>query len=487
MLKYNTAGPTCSEFIKSRAYFTGLQGPVGSGKSTAAVIKILNMAMAQKPGPDGVARTRWAILRNTYSELETTTMKTWTDWLPENKFGKISRQAPFKQLIKLNAGDHVIEIEILFIALDRPDQIGKLLSLELTGAWLNEAREFPKEILDAVTMRVGRFPAVKDGGPSWFGVIADTNAPDEEHWWAIMSEQAPPPEWMSKEDAAKFVKPHDWIFFSQPPAMLEIRNKGKVVGYKENEDRENRGNVVEGYYEKQIAGKTQSWINVYIMNRCDTLKQGKPIYPEYNPELHRAQDRLPYVPGIPLYVGMDFGLTPAAVFAQRVRGRWYVLGELVTFSTSITEFAEEYHNFLSERGWNGEQIIFGDPAGDARYANTKQTTFQLMAMLGIRARKAPTNDPVIRWEAVRRPLMRMVDGVPAMHLSPNCTHLHKGFVSGYVYAKDGKAEKNESSHVHDALQYLMVGAGEGRSIGAYGNKVKTAKPRVAPTGFSVWR
>ena len=198
MLKYDTAGPAASAFIKSRNYFVGLQGPVGSGKSTAAVMKILTMSMAQKPGPDGVARTRWAVLRNTYSELETTTMKTWTDWLPENKFGKISRQAPFRQLISLDLGKHKCEIEVLFIALDRADQIGKLLSLELTGAWMNEAREFPKEILDAVTMRVGRYPAVKDGGPSWFGVIADTNAPAEDHWWAIMSEQAPPPSWMTK-------------------------------------------------------------------------------------------------------------------------------------------------------------------------------------------------------------------------------------------------------------------------------------------------
>lgn len=488
MLKYDTAGPKASAFIRSRQYFTGLQGPVGSGKSTAAVIKILNMAMAQQPGPDGVARTRWAVLRNTYSELETTTMKTWTDWLPEDKFGKITRQAPFRQVIKLDLGKHQCEIEILFIALDRADQIGKLLSLELTGAWLNEAREFPKEILDAVTMRVGRFPAVKDGGPSWFGVIADTNAPAEDHWWAIMSEQAPPPEWMSREEADNLVCPHDWLFLSQPPAMLEKRDKGRVTGYEINPDRENAGNVVEGYYEKQLQGKTQSWINVYLLNRCDTLKEGHPIYPEYNPESHRSEQRINVLPQLPLYVGLDFGLTPAAVFAQRYRGRWNVLGELVTFNTSISEFAEELKAYCESRDFPSDRIFYGDPAGDQRFANTKETTFQLLRQLGILARKTPTNDPVVRWEAVRRPLMRMVDGLPAFQMDPSCTHLHKGFVAGYVYDKDGKALKNDSSHVHDALQYLLLGAGEGRKIGDYGgNASGLPKPRVAKTKFSVWR
>ena len=488
-LVYNTAGPSASEFIQSRHYFTGLQGPVGSGKSSAAVVNVLNKSMLQRPGPDGVARTRWAVLRNTYSELETTTMKTWTDWLPEDQFGKISRQAPFRQLIKLDLGTHQCEIEVLFIALDRADQIGKLLSLELTGAWMNEAREFPKEILDAVTMRVGRFPAVKDGGPSWFGVIADTNAPAEDHWCAIMSEQAPPPEWMSREEVENFVRPHDWLFLSQPPAMLEERRDGKVVGYKINPDRENAGNVVEGYYEKQLQGKTQSWINVYLLNRCDTLKQGRPIYPEYNPEIHKASSKLQYLPQLPIYVGMDFGLTPAAVFAQRARGRWQVLGELVTFNTMLSEFVDELNEYYFKMGWTAaDKIYYGDPSGDNRFANTKETTFQLLRQLGITARPTHTNDPQTRWEAVRRPLMRLVDGQPAMVVDPSCTHLHKGFVSSYVFDKDGKALKNDSSHVHDALQYLMLGGGEARQIGNYGrDNVGKPKARVASRQFSVWR
>jgi hypothetical protein len=40
-------------------------------------------------------------------------------------------------------------LRVLFMALDREDDASKLLSLELSFAWINEAREVPKGIVDA--------------------------------------------------------------------------------------------------------------------------------------------------------------------------------------------------------------------------------------------------------------------------------------------------------------------------------------------------
>ena len=117
--------------------------------------------------------------------------------------------------------------EVIFIALDKAEDVKKLLSLELTGAFINEAREIPKAVLDAVTMRVGRYPSQRDGGPTWSGVIMDTNAPDEDHWWAIMSGDVPPPEFMSEEEVEQLVKPRDWEFFSQPGAMHAVKEGGR--------------------------------------------------------------------------------------------------------------------------------------------------------------------------------------------------------------------------------------------------------------------
>ena len=53
-----------------------------------------------------------------------------------------------------------------------------------------------------------------------------------------------------------------------------------------------------------------------------------------------------------------------------------------------------------------------------------------------------------------------------------CKELIKGFEGGYAYRRiqvsgeryDDRPEKNRFSHIHDALQYLMLGAGEGRQV-----------------------
>ena len=64
-LTYNIAGPTIDAFHLSDAFVKMLLGPIGSGKSSAACMEILMRAAAQNKGPDGVRRSRWAIIRNT--------------------------------------------------------------------------------------------------------------------------------------------------------------------------------------------------------------------------------------------------------------------------------------------------------------------------------------------------------------------------------------------------------------------------------------
>ena len=53
-----TPTPTLARFHRSDAFMRGVRGPIGSGKSTAMSWEIMRRARAQKPGPDGVRRTR---------------------------------------------------------------------------------------------------------------------------------------------------------------------------------------------------------------------------------------------------------------------------------------------------------------------------------------------------------------------------------------------------------------------------------------------
>ena len=152
--KYKPDGEVLKSFMKDETFFRGIRGPVGSGKSVGCCVEVFRRALQQKKAPDGIRKSRWAIIRNTNPQLRTTTIKTWLDWFPETDWGKFTWSVPYTHHIK--KGD--IDLEVIFLALDRPEDVKKLLSLELTGIWINEAREIPKSIIDACTMRVGRYP-----------------------------------------------------------------------------------------------------------------------------------------------------------------------------------------------------------------------------------------------------------------------------------------------------------------------------------------
>ena len=487
--KYKPDGDVLKSFMRDDTFFRGVRGPVGSGKSVGCCVEVFRRALAQEKGPDGRRRSRWAIIRNTNPQLKTTTIKTWLDWFPESDWGKFIWSVPYTHHIKKGE----LDLEVIFLALDRPEDVKKLLSLELTGIWINEAREIPKSIIDACTMRVGRFPSMREGGPTWTGVIADTNAPEEDHWWPIMSGEVPIPDHIPREQAKMLVKPDNWRFFTQPPGMLEEKNKeGEIEGYVPNPDAENKSNMMKSYYPNLIQGKTKSWIDVYVMNRLGHIQDGKPVYSMFAPDIHTAKEEIPIAAGQPVYVGVDFGLTPAAVLGQKVRGRWFLQSEIVAIDMGIVRFAEVLRNELATRFFaTSEAIIYGDPAGDFRAQTDESTPFHILRGAGLRAFPTHSNSVDLRIEAVSSQLTKMIEGKPALLIDRRCTTLIKGFEGGYAYKRmevsgeryNDKPDKNMFSHVHDALQYMMLGAGEGRALMS---NQKPAMPTVAKRDFDVF-
>ena len=487
--KYKPDGEVLKSFMKDSTFFRGIRGPVGSGKSVGCCVEVFRRALEQKKGADGLRKSRWAIIRNTNPQLRTTTIKTWLDWFPESDWGRFHWSVPYTHYIK--KGD--IDLEVIFLALDRPEDVKKLLSLELTGIWINEAREIPKSIIDACTMRVGRYPSMRDGGPSWSGVIADTNAPEEDHWWPIMAGEVPIPDHIPREQAKMLVKPDNWNFFTQPCGMLEVKDEeGEIQDYKENPKAENQKNILANYYSNLIRGKTKSWIDVYVMNRLGHIQDGKPVYPMFASEVHIAKEEIPVAANVPVYVGIDFGLTPAAVLAQKVRGRWFVQSEIVAVDMGIVRFAEVLRQELATRfSAASEVIIYGDPAGDFRAQTDESTPFHILRGAGLRAFPAPSNSVDLRLESVSSQLTKMVEGKPALLIDRRCPQLIKGFEGGYAYKRmevsgeryADKPDKNMFSHVHDAAQYLFLGAGEGRALM---NNQKPLRPVVAKRSFDLF-
>lgn len=432
--------PVIKQFAECDAFIRGLMGPFGSGKSSGCVVEILQRGLAQKPGPDGIRRTRWAVIRNTYRQLEDTTIKTVHQWLPPMQFGEW-KDGDKRYIVNAFPG---VEIEILFRALDRPDQVGNLLSLDLTGAWVNEAREVPWAVIEALQARLGRYPAIREGGPTWFGLIMDTNPPDADSKWFKFFEEGGHPESFAR-------------VFKQPSGLSDRA--------------ENLPNLPGGieYYRKLAVGKTAEWHKVYIDGQYGFVIDGKPVYPEYSDELH-AKECSP-IRSVPIYRGWDFGLTPACVFTQLLpSGRFIVFDELCATSMGIERFSDEVlehcaTGFASE----AEFIDYGDPAGNDRAQTDERTCFQILQSKNI-AIEGGLQDPTIRQESVRKPLTTIISGRAQFQLHPRCRVLRKGFLGAYQFRRmqtnaeryTDKPDKNEASHPHDALQYVctrLFGAG----------------------------
>jgi hypothetical protein len=485
-IRYEPGGPVAKAFMKSEAFVRGLRGPVGSGKSVCCAFEVMRRAMAQKPGPDGIKRTRFAVIRNTFPELKTTTVKTWLDWFPEKDFGRFNWTPPFTHHIRKGN----IDCEVIFFALDRETDVSKLLSLELTGAWVNEAREVLKPIVDMLTGRVGRYPSMKDGGATWAGIVMDSNAMEPDHWWPLVAGDTPIPEEMDEQEALTLVKPKGWEFYTQPAAMTELLLDGKVVGYEANFAAENVQNLRPGYYEQQIQAKTRSYINVYILNRLGATIEGQVVYPNFREERHVARQKLRPISGHPLLVGVDFGLTPAAIIGQNFRGRWIVLREVVAFNMGAKRFAEQLRNILDAPPFADFDVaLYGDPAGDQRAQTDETTPFEIFRAAGLPILPAPSNDPVLRIEAVANCLEQRIGDDEGFLLDPSCIVLKSGFVRGYHYPKiqmSGQVRyadrpmKNRYSHPHDALQYVVIGAGGGRAVTRKGRMpVPVQAPRTS--------
>lgn len=438
-VNYRPPGPVSRAFMRSDAFFRGIMGPFGSGKSTVCIMEILRRAQQQKIGNDGKRRSRWAVIRNTYPELKTTTIKSWHQWVPSSMGRWVDSGPPMHHI-----QDGEIDLEVIFVSLDRPDDIAKLLGMELTGAWVDECREVPKAVIDGLTGRVGRYPSTLMGGSEWSGIIASTNPPDNDHWWYRLAE----------ED-----KPEGWEFFRQPGGL--------------SPGAENRENLPRDYYERQCAGKDPDWIKVYVDGEYGFVRDGKPVYPEYKDGVHCREFEL--IPKLPIHIGIDFGLTPAAVFAQKTAmGQWRWHSELVTEDMGAVRFAEQVRIAMRERYPNFTfGSITGDPAGDIRAQTDETTPFQILRAQGVPAMPAPTNDFIKRRESVAVPLSRMIDGEPGLIVHPQCQMLRKGMAGGYNYKRlqvSGEEryrdvpDKNMYSHVCEAGQYLMVGGGEAKLL-----------------------
>lgn len=449
--------PVIGRFLDSNAFLRGLMGPLGSGKSSACAVEIGIRGMAQKPSPDGIRHSRFAVIRNTNKQLEDTTIKTFMQWFPPEHFGVWvpSRHTYQIKALRASGDQQPADIEVLFRALDRPDQIGNLLSLELTGAWVNEAREIPWSIIEGLEGRVGRYPKKDMGGASWSGIWMDTNPPDVESEWYKFFEEIDHTE---RVEALAEVIPGMTVgsyrqIFKQPSGL--------------SPNAENVPNLPLGYYQRLAIGKSTDWRRVYIDGQYGFIMDGKPVWPEYVDDVHCPSDPKQHPkPSMAHRImrSWDFGLTPACVFSQMTpRGQWIIFDELVSTRMGADRFSDEVLAHSSRYYADGDFWDVGDPAGAQAAQTDERTCFQILHAKGIEIEPG-IQTLAIRLESVRKPLTTMIDGRPQFVLHPRCKATRRGLQGGYHYRRMRIAgerftetpEKNQFSHPCDALGYAAT-------------------------------
>jgi len=454
--KITPQGEVLQQYFDSTAPVQIIIGPLGSGKTIQTCVKIPELMRKQQPNKQGVRLSRWVACRNTYSELFTTTIRDWVEC--NGHLGEFNQggKKPPSQLLRFNLEDGTrVESEIIFLAFDRPDHVKKARGIQTTGVWLNEVKELPKAVVDMLDLRHGRYPSKKDGVEcSWHGMLGDCNAPDEDHWLYVLAEES---------------KPDGWDIFKQPGGVMKQGNMWVI-----NPDAENVQNLPHDYYTRGLQGKGEDWIKVNLANEYGFVSEGKPVHPRYVDSVHCID--IDFVPDIDreIVLGFDWGRTPACSFMQQTAvGGWVCFDELGAEDMSAITFAPELAKHIRANYHGYEFKGWGDPSGGKGQA-TDDTPFKIMNAEGVPCRPTDkSNDVLIRRSAVEIPLRDVgMDGRPRLVVLPKAKMIRKGLAGGFCYkrvmtAGDPKyhdePDKNKYSHYVEALEYALVGEGEGKS------------------------
>lgn len=468
--------PTALKFLQSRKFLKLICGPVGGGKSTAAVQALWSMALMQAPhGANKIRRTKFAVLRNTSAMLKATVKPLIDYWfvtrptdagLPPLGTWRVT-DATFE--IKARLGDGtIVHTEFVLVHADTPDDVRRLLSAEYSGAWVEEAREVDPTVFEGLQGRCDRFPNVEAGGVSYPCVICSTNPPPVGTTWH---------EFMVKP-------PSNAEIFMQPPALLD---DGQL-----NPDAENLENLSPTYYPNLMEGKTEDWINVYLKNKFGAGGMGQPVYrATWRSSFHVAKEPLRAIPAAmrKIIVGSDNGLTAAAVIAQEdARGRINIIGEaFVPHGESMG-----YDRFLDHlliprlREFNipNQHVLFVvDPACFHRSQANEVTIAQVIAKRGFQVIAQPGgNTPERRISSVEGLLMQQIEGGPRFCVSPTCVHTINAHEWGYRNKKKktdtGVAEPDKDfySHIADAVQCVGMYFNAGATMNVNSARVREVTP-----------
>ncbi len=487
-------GPIAEEMYWSNANILGIQGPVGSGKTTTLLKSRLRRALEMprsvlKETRHGITG-HWRLykllaVRETYRQLWSTTIPSYLEVFPR-ELGEWSggRGDPVRHVMVFEDALGPIEIVVEFMAFG-DNVAASMRGVQTTDIWINETDTVPDEVLTVGIGRINRWPGrhhFEGYGPahrSYGQIVGDFNAPDEDNWTFRVFHDKDKQREMEQllnrmlradlegrgEDPAA-IRPIEISFFNQP-------------GYGQP-GCENLQNLSADYYPVQIAANKLAgrgdMIDRLVYNKVVYLRVGEPVFiREFNRRLHVAEAPLEPIPGVMLRVGLDQGFKGAAVIAQFLPPfHWRFLAELhfpnerlmaAVFGRRLRDLLDErFAGFEVEAGW-------GDMAGEhgSSLATDENETWNRLvsqaAGFVIRPQRVGTNRIQPRLEALRAPMEYLDGGKPGLLLDPGMKFAIRGLEARYVWTDqiDKSGDKRKvpdksftEANVIDAMEYLCL-------------------------------
>ena len=425
--------PTQKEFIFAKERVCWYTGPVGTGKTAAVIASILLPAM-MLPG------SRWFIGRAVYWTLEETTQKKFVEAC--DRLGPdviIDREVgpPYKiwlaPAVRNEDGTPAEPSEIILYSLDN---IGKLKSMEFTGAAIDEANEVDQQMAATLNERLRLKLPSQERAVGPFFLRMSSNPVTRNHWLHKKfcgEEDCELPPWGRKFWASR---------------------------------EENQHNLPPDYYEEISKGMTTDQRIRFIDGNCGPNPEGEGVFAkDFVSATHTAA--LKWDANRPGMRGWDFGRRrPACVWAQeQANGSIWrfaaLLGDNETLQAFIRRVQQRtVQQFPDCKSWTE----YVDPHGNQRKDNTEKTSIDTMREAGLHVhfRDVQVSTGL---DLMGEDLNIMVQGKPkAMFDIAGCGILIEGYQGGYRWpvSKWGGVLREKPvadgfyEHVMDADRYIIV-------------------------------
>ena len=431
------ANPIQRQFIESRAEADLWSCRMGEGKS-AGLCWASFFHAKENPG------ARHVFFRDTYVNLQRTTQAEFFKWFPP---GRVGTWHEAKKLWKWNV-DGLGKAEVLWMGADSEDDISRLQSLSIGGAFFDEPAPgsdsggIPHSIFGTAATRL------RDGGQgtNWYALKLAENSPDETHWTYI-----------------EFVDPGQPVHDDPIPPDQER-------GFKLHRGSpENLLHLPRGYYERlerrMTAMGRPDLVRRFVHGDFGFQQSGQPVTPQYREDLH-GYDYLMPENNTDLLLLWDFGAgtgTTCTVTQPRKDGHWDVLASWNEPGSGVKQLIASHVRPYLNTDANGLYYWHsGDPAGSSRDASdsTQNSVRMIRDELGGRWRNGALKladgiDP-LRWALSQL----LPDGEPMVRVSKkDAIIVHRSLRGGWKYRTQGSGvvaqtpTKDSNSHPGDTMRY----------------------------------